>query len=348
MKRKLPSHWTCGINIGNSLDAFLDGAKDTEICWNNPRITKEIVKMYADAGFDLLRIPVTWGAHMSEGPDYQVDPVWMKRVHEVVQWGIDTGMTVMLNAHHENPWLCPELGSLVHTLPRYESLWRQIALEFREFGDELIFQGSNEPNLIGGKNCDWGSGNRNVRSAINVLNHTFVRTVRETGGNNASRWLCIPNLAARPLPDCMKDMIMPEDDRLIYTIHCYVPDRFVFHRDTIYDTAFFDEKARDEVCAMFQDIKNYALPHGLPIMITEFGAVAKMLPDGKTVNDAERVKFIETFLSCANELDIPCIWWDNNYFTSGDEYFGLFDRSSLTCLCPSVVEALVRHARINI
>ena len=202
------SKYTCGINLGNSLDAFKDGEADTEICWGNPRITQAMVQMYADAGFDVLRLPVTWGAHMGPAPDYTVDPAWMARVRQVVQWALDVGMAVILNVHHDNPWMRPQLHTLVDTLPQYRRLWQQIAEEFADIGDELLLQGSNEPNLINGDNCNEGSGNRNVRAAINAFNHTFVRTVRETGGSNATRWLCIPGLAARPLPECMRDMIM--------------------------------------------------------------------------------------------------------------------------------------------
>ena len=343
---KLPTHWHSGINLGNSLDAFREGlgGLETETCWDNPRTTREMIDMYAKAGFDLLRVPVTWDVHMGPGPDWTVDPAWMARVQEVVRWGVEAGMTVMLNIHHEFPWVRPELSELADVLPRYRSLWRQIALAFADYGDELILQGNNEPNLMGGENCAWGSGTRSVRAGVNVLNHTFVRTVRETGGHNATRWLCIPNLAARPLPDCMRDMIMPRDDRLIYTIHCYVPDRFVFQRVDQHDTAFFDEKARDEVREMFEDIKRWAVPHGLPIMFTEWGAVAKRLPNGK-FNDEERIRFAELFLQCAGELDAPCIWWDNNYLERGDESFGLFDRETLTCHSPALVRTLISHGR---
>jgi endoglucanase len=334
----------CGINLGNSLDSFKDGATDTETCWGNPRTTREMVQMFAKDGFDILRLPVTWGAHMdTEGT---VNPQWMARVREVVDWSLDAGMKVILNVHHDNPWLHPELSTLCDVLPRYRRLWQQIATKFAAYGDELLFQGTNEPNLINGENCNEGSGNRNVRAAINAINHTFVRTVREMGGNNATRWLCVPGLAARPLPDCLRDLILPKDDRLILTIHSYVPDRFVFSRGNQHDTAFFDEKARDELREMFSDIKCYAVPHGLPIMITEFGAVAKLLPDHQTHNDGERARFVEEYMQCANEMGIPCVWWDNNYFDNGgDEYFGIYDRATLTCHSPAVVEAIQNMAR---
>lgn len=338
---KLPANWKRGINLGNSLDCFREGVTDAETAWGNPRTTRAMIDMFANAGFDMLRIPTTWDVHMGPGPDWTVDPAWMARVKEVVDWGLDAGMTVILNTHHEFPWLRPELSQLVDVLPRFRRLWQQIAETFRDYDERLILQGTNEPNLMGGENCAWGSGNRNIRAGINAVNHTFVRTVRESGGSNATRWLCIPNLAARPLPDCMNDMIMPEDDKLIYTIHSYVPDRFVFQRGDQYDTPFFDAKAADEVAAMFGDIRRYALPHGLPIMITEFAAVSKVLPDGVTRNDEEVVKFIECFCRHAREMEIPVVWWDNNYRFSGDEWMGLFDRETLTCHNPAAVKALL-------
>lgn len=342
---KLPPNWKCGINLGNSLDCFASEGPGNETTWGNPVITREMVCMYADAGFDMLRLPVTWDGHFGPDPENVIDPEWMARVREVVQWAVDAGMTVILNAHHEFRWLRPELSNLSEILPRYRRLWQQIATEFRDFGEELILQGTNEPNLQGGENCESGSGNPNVRASINAINHTFVRTVRETGGNNAGRWLAVPNLAARPLPDCMKDMIMPDDPKVIYTIHSYVPDRFVFSRGDRSDTAFFDEKARDEVREMFEDIRRYALPKGHPIMITEFGAVAKKLPGSDEWNEEERVKFAEYFLECANELDIPCVWWDNNYLGGGDEYFRLFDRGDLICTFPKLANCLVANGR---
>lgn len=337
---RLPAKWQRGYNLGNSLDCFNEQRNADETSWGNPVVTREQIHQLAEAGFDMLRLPVTWEENIGPAPDYMVDPIKMNRVKEVVRWGIDEGMTVMLNTHHEFRWLRADLALLSDILPVYRRLWQQIAEAFRDYGDELIFQGTNEPNQHGGENCDSGSGNPNARAAINAINHTFVRTVRESGGNNATRWLCIPNLAARPLPDCMKDMILPKDDRLIWTIHCYSPDRFVFSREDEYDTPFFDEKARDEVTVMFEDIRRYAVSSGVPVMLTEFGAVAKKLPDGEHWNTEERIRFLNHFLKCAKELDLPCFWWDNNYLETGDEAFGLFDREKGTCRFPEIVKVL--------
>ena len=344
--QRLPARFQCGVNLGNSLDCFEEQGPGTETSWGNPPLSREIIHLFASSGFDMLRLPVTWDRHFDPATG-AVDPVWMARVHQAVAWGVDEGMTVILNTHHEFRWLTPELSRLYDILPRYRRLWQHIANAFSDYGEELIFQGTNEPNLMGGENCAWGSGNPNVRASINAVNHTFVSAVRETGGSNASRWLCIPGLAARPLPDCMKDMIMPKDDRLIYTIHCYTPDRFVFSRKDAQDTPYFDESCARDVRGMFEDIRRYALPHGVPVMITEFGAVAKKYPGSDEWNTGDRKAFAQSFLSCANQLDIPCLWWDNNYLGTGDEYFGLFDREKGSCRFPDIVQVLTENKRRN-
>jgi Endoglucanase len=218
-----------GINLGNSLDCFEENGPGNETSWGNPPVTRETVKIFAGAGFDTLRVPVTWDGHFEETDPYTVDPAWMARVREVVEWGMESGMTVILNTHHEFRWLRPELGELWHVLPRFRALWLQIAEAFGDCGDRLIFQGVNEPNLQGGENCSEGSGNRNVRAAINAVNHTFVSAVRETGGRNAVRPLCVTGLAARPLPECMQgNVFFRRDEHLIYTLHCYFPGPVCF------------------------------------------------------------------------------------------------------------------------
>ena len=136
------ANWGIGINLGNSLDAV-----GGETAWNNPITTREMIHMYAAAGFDILRVPTTWALHMGLGPDYIVDPAWMNRVQEVVDWALEEGMRVILNVHHENEtWLRPELKALKDVMPQFVALWKQICFRFRDYGDRLIFQGMNEPH----------------------------------------------------------------------------------------------------------------------------------------------------------------------------------------------------------
>ncbi|MBR1724897.1 MAG: cellulase family glycosylhydrolase [Ruminococcus sp.] len=89
---ELVKEMSVGWNLGN------------KTAWQPNTTTEDMIKLLADTGFNVFRLPVTWDSHMDD--DYNVDPEWMARVHEVVDWGIDNGMFVILNTHHEE-WYFP-------------------------------------------------------------------------------------------------------------------------------------------------------------------------------------------------------------------------------------------------
>ena len=81
---------TCGWNLGNQLESLNDRTtkkltvNEMEEGWGNPRITPEMIKAVKAAGFNAIRIPVRWYPHCNK--NFDVDPAWMKRVHEVVDY----------------------------------------------------------------------------------------------------------------------------------------------------------------------------------------------------------------------------------------------------------------------
>lgn len=328
--------WGVGINLGNALDAI-----GGECAWGNPKTTEAMIDMYAEAGFDILRIPVTWNLHIGEAPGYPVDPDWMDRVYEVVSWAMDRGLRVILNTHHEQcAWLKTTLADMPEVLPRFCALWQQIANRFEHFGERLVFQGINEPRVEHGEK-EWEGGTADVQAAVNVLNAAFVKTVRMTGGRNRERWLCIPPVGAKPVRAGMNAMILPKDDHLIVTVHSYSPAEFIMEHVPENSTPYFTETAKEAIREDFEVIKEFAEQTGARIMITEHGAVTKVLPDGSR-NDLERAKYEQFFLALAKEQGIPAVLWDNNYYDSGDEWFGLFDRSRLICNSPLVLDAILQ------
>lgn len=328
--------WGIGINLGNSLDA-LGG----ETAWNNPVTTREMIHMYAQAGFDMLRIPTTWALHMGLGPDYTVDPAWMGRVQEVVDWALEEGMRVILNVHHENEtWLRPELKALKDVLPQFVALWKQICARFQHYDERLVFQGMNEPHSSRDPNA-WFGATPDIRAAVNALNHAFVATVRESGGKNPSRWLCIPPAAAQVTEAGLNDLIVPKDPRVIVSVHSYAPSRFVFAHNDLDETSHFDAQAEEVLDGVFAQLKAFQQRTGAALIITEHGAVTKCHKETGLRNDEDRAAYEKAFLSRAATMGIPCVLWDNNYYDEGDELFGLFDRTMLCCNSPAVMEAML-------
>ena len=222
-----------GWNLGNTLDAANWEGKDGwnfasteahETFWGQPVTKPELIKMMADAGFKTIRVPVTWFQEMDK--DGKVNAAWMKRVHEVVDYVIDNGMYCILNVHHDtgaesNHWLIATVDNYNKTKERYENLWTQIANEFKDYDEHLLFEAYNE--MLDAKNT-WNepADKTDGYNAINSYAKSFVTTVRATGGNNAQRNLIVNTYSASSMPNAMKQLALPEEsDHIIFQIHSY-------------------------------------------------------------------------------------------------------------------------------
>lgn len=326
-----------GWNLGNTFDA--DGG---ETGWGNPTTTKEMIDEVHNAGFNTIRIPTTWDGHTGDAPDFTIDEEWIKRVEEVVDYALEDDMYVILNIHHEDNWLKPQYDGLDDVKARLTALWTQIATYFADYGDHLIFEGLNEPRIKGGTN-EWNGGTEEGRDALNQLNDVFVKTVRATGGNNEKRTLLITTFAAQAMPVAIENLTVPDDKYVGVSIHAYTPYRFTYDSPTeSWNALYFDDSCAAEIDTLFENLNNTFISKGIPVIITEYGSVTKIIDKDWYLNNEEEVaKWASYYISTAEKYGIPCVWWDNGYLTSGNELFGLFDRKNLSWYSPKVVEAIM-------
>lgn len=87
---------------------------------------------------------------------------------------------------------------------------------------------------------------------------------------------------------------------------------------------------------------------GVPVIITEFGAVHKEYQDdsGNMVSNREEVlKWLADYMEVTNRYGIPCVWWDNGIYDAQGEKFGIFDRKNLTWYDKDLADALVAYAQ---
>ena len=219
-----------------------------ETAWGQPKTRPELMKMLRKAGFNAIRVPVTWFPYMDE--DGNVDPRWMKRVHEVVDYVIDQGMYCMLNVHHDTGdgdfcWIKADETNYKNNHKRFENLWRQIAEEFKDYNQLLLFEGYNEMIDIWNS---WGRAysfsewsetkpgvweptghdeaiERSIYNALNNYAQSFVNAVRSTGGNNKTRNLVVNTYAAWPLPGDdypLANLKIPDDEtqgHIAFAVH---------------------------------------------------------------------------------------------------------------------------------
>ncbi|MCH5192806.1 MAG: glycoside hydrolase family 5 protein [Oscillospiraceae bacterium] len=324
-----------GWSLGNTLDAFDSSAGHqdvtSETSWGNPVTTKELFTAVKDAGFNIVRIPTTWGNHMDE--NNTVDEEWMDRVQEIVDYAYSQDMFVILNIHHED-WHDPYYDNADAATEKLKALWTQIGNRFENYGERLIFEGLNEPRKRDTK-FEWNGGDKEGHEVVNQYNAAFVETVRSLGGNNPKRHLMIPTYAASTVDSAIKDLAIPEgDDKIIVSIHAYTPYGFALS-DSMTDNKFTpDEGNSKDITYLMSSLKTNFIDKGIPVIIGEFGARSKL-------NNEARAVWAEYYIKKATEIGIPCLWWDNGAFTGNGENFGIIDRRVYVWKTPEIVEGLM-------
>ena len=335
-----------GWNLGNTFDTIGEWIGNNkrsdkyETGWCNPITSRKMINMVADAGFGVIRIPVSWGQHLS-GDDYIIDAQWMERVQTVVDFALDAGLKVILNMHHDtgtDGWLRAEPGMMSEQGPKFVRIWQQIAEHFADYDDRLAFEGYNE--LLDSKNS-WGAPSRSALEAANELNQMFVDTVRKTGGNNAERILFCNTYAAAHDEGTLSGYVLPTDSAancLVAQVHVYSPLDFCFaERDGHKAKDWRTIKGPSEVDSIMNRLYNHFVSKGIPVIIGEFAANAKG-------NESSRADWGGYVVRSARQLGIVCVWWDNGgYVTNGAAGYvemGLLDRYHHEWLFPQIVKEL--------
>lgn len=289
-----------GWNLGNTFDAV--GSDET--AWGNPRVTKEMINQIAAQGFKSIRIPITWMQHAGPGPDYTIDPAWMNRVQEVVDWSLDAGLYVMINLHHDS-WMWVNTMGTNHdpVLAEYQAAWTQIANHFKKYPNKLMFESINEPSF----NVDTAAQFK----LLDELNTAFHKIVRESGGKNVVRPLVLPTLwtnAGQEHLDSLTNTIAKlNDPNLIATIHYY---GFWPFSVNIAGFTKFDETTKNDIITNADRIYDSLVAKGIPVIMGEFGLLGFDQHTG-TIEHGEMLKFFEFLLHYSQSKNITHMLWDN-------------------------------------
>ena len=342
-----------GINLGNTLDCVsreehgFQGL-DMEMAWGNPKTTRQMITAIREGGFKTMRLPVSWHKHVS-GTDDRIDPAWLDRVREIVDWCMDEEMFVQLNTHHDvfTNFLEPDDAGYPRAAEYLENVWSQLADAFKDVpGDRLLFEPMNEVR-VWGASYEWTPDLNNpdcIRAMenINRLNEVFVRTVRRSGGENPGRFLIIPGYATCTEGVCWDGFKLPDDDvkdRLLVAVHVYSPAHFTFLLKDGENLRTFDpddRKFTDPIDERHEKLYEKFIKNGIPVTLNEFAVVDKD-------NDPERAKCLAYTVAKANSLGIQCCYWDNGRLSLIGDAMAIFDRSTCRFVKKEMLDALLQR-----
>lgn len=321
-------------NLGNALESTIDGVAD-ETLWNNKfPVSKELFDAVKDAGFQTVRIPVSYLDKIvatqvtdEDGePEtvYSVDDAYMARVKQVVDSALASGLYVVIDMHNDGGtgidgmWLdITKTGTEFDNIKtKFSNVWSDIATTFKDYDQHLLFEGFNELN----NGYDTAPSTAELNN-VNTLNQAFVDAVRSAGGANTDRVLILNGYNA-DIDYTVSGFVKPTDtseDRLMLSVHYYEPYDFTLNGSgtTIWDE---DEQIED-IVNQLEKISTYASSKNVPVFIGEYGAIYKN-------NDVYRASYISNINEIASSYSIVTSYWDNGYT---NEYgCALFNRETYT------------------
>jgi len=332
-----------GWNLGNTLDSWSSGV-GSETTWGNPRANQDLMNGVKAAGFDIIRIPITWMGHFGSSPDHLITTNRIERVAEVVDMAHKAGLKVIINIHHDgstprvgqdNGWFsiakasrnASEYERITHIFAR---IWDQVAAYFKNYGDWLMFEPMNEIHDGGwGWSDDFKMFPNRQLDIINKWNQIFTDRVRASGGNNTERYLLIPAYCTIPQQTLAATFKLPSDtasDKLIVKFHYYDPHEFgILGRFTSWGSQADKRKTDND----FAPFKTHYIDKKIPVVIGECGAVQQLHPNDRAKQaeaNQSRLDYISHVFSTAKKYGLIPIYWDNGATTGSGEKFGIFDR----------------------
>lgn len=330
-------------DLGNSLEA-VDGNTSSatygqvgEKAWGNPKTTKKLIQAVKAAGFNTIRVPISYLNKIGAAPNYTVDADYLNRIQQVVDYAYDMGMYVVINIHNDGgenipgKWL--NVGTTDETaraemVDKFGKVWAQIADKFADYDQKLIFEAANELMITG----NYNQAPYPAYININALNQKFVDVVRAAGTKNADRALIVTGYNTNiDLTTTAAGFVKPTDtkeNRLMLSVHYYDPADFTMTGQGGTNTWPTGEEvvtnynSKAYMQAQLIKIKNFANSLSMPVFLGEYGPESR----GNAENLAARANYCYWLNYYAAQNGIVTAYWDNGSTTIGGT--ALFDRTN--------------------
>ena len=312
-----------GWNLGNTMEAgdmannFTNaGGLGAETAWQSTQTTKALIDFVKAQGFKSVRIPTSWVmGHITDAENMTIDPAWLARVKEIVDYCISDGLYVFINDHWDGGWIEEEGFSktsssyeavdetiIADKVNKLKKLWTNIATYFKDYNEYLMFAGLNEPFQ---EYSLFGTRHSELTPILERYNQAFVDAVRATGGNNAKRVLIVQGPSTN-ISSTVNYFNLPtdtENGKLMVEVHYYEPWDFCGSNATK------DWNADASVKTSFESLKTKFVNHDIPVVIGEYGA--NWQENTESHNDAIR-RFFKSVVENAGNCGIVPFAWDIN------------------------------------
>ncbi len=246
-----------GVNLGNMLEAPNEGD------WGL-YVQKEYFALVKEAGFDFVRLPISWDAHADGTEPYTIDPEFFFRADQVVEWALVQDLKIILDFHNYDDMMSNPWGNK----DRFLATWKQLAEHFKDYPASVLFELLNEPN----DQLDAALWNEDVNAALQIIR-----------AKNPTRDVVIGPVSWNAY-DWISTLDVLNDEHLIVTFHYYLPFQFTHQGAEWVDgsdawlgtTWDGTEDQKAEIINNFDSVAEWSQRHGnVRILLGEFGAYSR-------------------------------------------------------------------------
>ena len=203
-----------GVNLGDYLEA------PPQNFGRGVTVAADEFAIMHREGFDHVRVPVGWQHYVGPGPAYRLSPLILGRVDFVVTNALANQLAVIINIHHFDELDQDPAG----TTEEFLAIWQHIAMHYKKYSDKLAFELDNEPH-------------ENATTAL--MNPIYARAIAEIRQTNPHRTIFVEPGNWGNI-DELKNLVLPPDDNVIVSVHCYDPFHFT-HQGAGWTSADFQQ-----------------------------------------------------------------------------------------------------------
>jgi len=309
-----------GYNLGKTYNccSFIDEENilyEQIKTWGTILPTKKMIKKIKKYGFKTIRFQILY-TNLTDFSNSE----WLMRVKEIVERIIKEGMYCILSVYHDREfWISGGKKSK----DNYINFWKQIANQFIDNDEHLIFEALSEIYL----NIEY----------INILNLTqyFIDTIRSSDGFNKKRLLIIPEMNTELEINDYYKLELPKDpsNKTAVSIQYYFPseplneygmdsliwnDKFGYIYDGIPITKWGSAYDYKEIINKIEILKSIFIDKGIPVIFSEVGILSKY----NNITSPNR-EFLYTLFSLTKEINgiMACLWDNSEKISENNNYY---------------------------
>ena len=311
-----------GYNLGNTFDSYellkeINTPEEQITLNGNTLPTKNMIKKIKKYGFKTIRFPVTWMHFIDDYGNIKFN--WMNLIKEVVDLIINENLYCILNVYNDGNygnWL--SWG--IEAKDKYINLWTQIANEFKDYNDYLIFESMDEAFFYNYETFNFDY------DLLHNFNQAFIDTIRNSGVNNIERLLIVAGAYEELDMTCSSDYKIPVDpsNKLAVSIHYFNPKRFT--RDFYFEPySLIDNEGVEyyyeptlswgnleeyfQIITDFEMINKIFVSKGIPIIISEAGVLTEQKKQLESIRE-----YLYIVFSISSDFDgiMSCLWDTSN------------------------------------